>query len=108
MDLGNILGGITQAATAYRTVQNLVDPPSVGDRVAAVIDSTPATTFLDPIASPVANVPVSMRTSRKPCRRRRRRLLTRSDIADIAALKAVLGNGKNFENVLAQAMYRSR
>ncbi len=108
MDLGDILGGVTQAARTFNEVRNLVDPPSMGDRVAAVIDSSPATSFLDP-GGAVQNVPVRSRTAKKTgCRRRRRRLLTKSDLGDIAALKGIVGTGKNFENILAAAMYRAR
>jgi hypothetical protein len=52
--------------------------------------------------------PPAPRKKEAGCRRRRRRLLTKSDLGDIAALKGIVGTGKNFENILAAAMYRSR
>lgn len=38
---------------------------------------------------------------RKKTRRRRKRLATKSDIADLSSLKTVLGGGKAFENWIA-------
>lgn len=66
-----------------------------------------------PAGPPGGNVPVTVAMPRynppkKQCRRRRRRLLTSSDLGDIARLKGIVGTGKNFENILAAAMYRSR
>lgn len=114
MDLGNILGTVTDVARTYRTVQNFVDPqgpaandPTIGDRVGAVLDSSPGTTFLDPMGPP-DHLYSNGNGRRNGCRRRRRRLLTKSDLGDIAALKGIVGVGKNFENILAAAMYRSR
>ena len=101
MDLGNILGSVGNAARLYRQIQDDLDPPQPSTRIwdALVGEDTP-----------VQNVPVSQRVSMKGkgCRRRRRRLLTKSDLGDIAALKGIVGTGKNFENILAAAMYRSR
>lgn len=107
MDLGNILGGISQAAQTFADVRNLVDPPrapTLRDRAAAVMDTDPTTTFYDPAGTVLAR----QVGTKKGCRRRRRRLLTKSDLGDIAALKGIVGTGKNFENILAAAMYRSR
>lgn len=38
---------------------------------------------------------------KKRCRRRRRRLATKSDLGDLAALKAILGNGEAFKAWIA-------
>lgn len=102
MDLGDILGNVRNAVDTYRYVQETIDPPSIRDRVAAVVDSNPATTFVAPTPA------VRAAASKKGCRRRRRRLLTKSDLGDIAALKGIVGTGKHFETILAAAMYRSR
>ena len=104
MDLGNILGGVRDAVDTYRYVTGDMPSPQAqsfaGNPLAGLGDV------------PVSNVPVSQRASisqkGKGCRRRRRRLLTKSDLGDIAALKGIVGTGKNFENILAAAMYRSR
>jgi hypothetical protein len=102
-DLGNILNNTRNAASTYRFVQDTLDPPqpTLADRAWSLVDGDPATT----IANPVRTAVMPKKTG---CRRRRRRLLTKSDLGDIAALKGIVGTGKNFENILSAAMYRSR
>lgn len=103
MDLGSI---ITDLGTAYiktkyaptvqPTIQTVSVPSvqpaySLGDVGSDIIDY-----FTDPATGTV--VPVK---KKKPCRRRRRRLATKSDLGDLAALKAILGNGEAFKAWIA-------
>ena len=100
MDLGSI---ITELGTAY--IQNRY-APSVQTVGASPTTVQPAydlfdagSDVIDFFTAPDGTiVPVK---KKKKCRRRRRRLATVSDIADLASLKAVLGNGDAFKTWIA-------
>ncbi len=95
MDLGNLIGDIATTYIQTRYAQ----PPAVAaqpaysafDAGSDIIDF-----FTDPATGTV--IPVK---KKKPCRRRRKRLATKSDLGDLAALKAILGNGEAFKAWIA-------
>lgn len=96
MDLGSIITdlGTTYIKSKYAqtptpTVQPVYSLPELaGDVVDFFVD--PATQTIQPVAK-----------QKKRCRRRRRRLATKSDLGDLAALKAILGNGEAFKAWIA-------
>lgn len=96
LDLGDIVKtlGTTYIQTKYAPEPVVQAQPaySVFDAGSDIIDY-----FTDPGTGAV--VPVK---KKKPCRRRRRRrLATKSDLGDLAALKAILGNGEAFKAWIA-------
>lgn len=100
MDLGQILNTGLDLYGRYQQIQTLQQPVSV----------TPA--YNNPLVPDIIEQyvpgftadgePVLM-PAKKPCkrRRRRRRLATKSDLGDLAALKAILGNGEAFKAWIA-------
>lgn len=99
MDLGNLFGQIISGVTQYQVakasapqVTNFAGP-SLPEMAGNVVEY-----FTDDATGEAAVVAV-----KKPCkrRRRRRRLATQSDIRDLAALKAVLGDGQNLKTWIA-------
>lgn len=99
MDLGDILGTVTKGVIDYQIAK--ASQPTV---VQAPVPTTPAFNplsggVLDFFTDDTGNV-VAVK---KPCkrRRRRRRLATKSDLGDLAALKAILGNGEAFKAWIA-------
>ena len=99
MDLGSI---ITDLGTAYIKTKYAPSPTFSGPVAATpafdpfAIGGDIVDYFTDPGTGAV--VPVK---KKKPCRRRRRRLATKSDLGDLAALKAILGNGEVFKAWIA-------
>lgn len=99
MDLGEIITGLgkTYIEAKYSTpsitpVPQTTPVYSLPEMGADIVDF-----FTDPATGAV--VPVK---AKKPCRRRRRRrLATKSDLGDLAALKAILGNGEAFKAWIA-------
>ena len=99
MDLGSI---ITDLGTAYIKTKYAPSPTFVG-----LVAATPAYNvgdlggdIIDFFTDPATGTVVSVK-KKKPCRRRRRRLATKSDLGDLAALKAILGNGEAFKAWIA-------
>lgn len=94
MDLGSIF---TDLATTFIQTKYAPTPttqvlgPSLPQVGSDIIDY-----FTDPGTGVVMPV-----TRKKPCRRRRKRLATKSDLGDLAALKAILGNGEAFKAWIA-------
>jgi len=99
MDLGAL---ITDLGTAYiktkyapqptgsfPTVQPAYSLPELGGDI------------IDYFTDPATGTVVPVKAKKKPCRRRRRRLATKSDLGDLAALKAILGNGEAFKAWIA-------
>ena len=100
MDLGSLLTdlGRTYIQTKYAqpTVQTVSNPTTVQPAY-DLFDA--GSDVIDFFTAPDGTiVPVK---KKKKCRRRRRRLATVSDIADLASLKAVLGNGDAFKTWIA-------
>lgn len=95
MDLGSI---ITDLGTSYIQAKYAPKPqvqaqpayslPQLGGDIVDFF-SDPATGQIIPVKK------------KKPCRRRRKRLATKSDLGDLAALKAILGNGEAFKAWIA-------
>ena len=110
MDLSSLLGGVTQAATAYygyraqRDAQRLQQAPYQGSWQDWLDGPTD---WLEPSApqTPPVGGRVIPRRPGAPCRRRRRRrMLTKSDIADISTMASILGkNSEAFKTWLAKA-----
>jgi len=100
MDLGALLTdlGKTYITTKYApSVQTVSSPPINVQPAYDLFDA--GSDVIDYFTSPDGTiVPVK---KKKKCRRRRRRLATVSDIADLASLKAVLGNGDAFKTWIA-------
>lgn len=98
MDLGAL---VTDLATTY--IQTKYAPTST-PTVQTVDYTIPGLGLnvdpLDLFTDPVTGV-VTAATKKKCKRRRRKRLATKSDIADLAALKAILGNGESFKTWIA-------
>lgn len=100
MDLGSI---ITDLGTAYIQTKYAPNPGFSGP-----VQTQPAYTVLDAGSDIIdyftnpATGTVTPVVKKKPCRRRRRRrLATKSDLGDLAALKAILGNGEAFKAWIA-------
>lgn len=98
------LGGLVQTA-AEAWIQSELAPTPVSYAPPATIPADyqvgplnldPFDLFTDPVTGQQTMVP-----RQKKCRRRRKRLATVSDIKDLAALKAVLGNGEAFKTWIA-------
>jgi len=95
MDLGALITdlGTQYIRTRYApqpTVQPVLNAPFIPDAVEQF-----APWFEDGAGNLVAM------PQKKRCRRRRRRLATKSDLGDLAALKAILGNGEAFKAWIA-------
>ena len=107
MDLGSLIKdlGTTYIQSRYAQPQQVpvsFDPygvtPAVAPAVAGGIGLAAGELydyFTDPATGGVFG------TKKKKCRKRRRRLATVSDIADLAALKSILGNGDAFKTWIA-------
>lgn len=107
MDLGSLIKdlGTSYIQTRYAQPQQIpvsFDPygvtPAVAPAVAGGIGLAAGELydyFTDPATGGVFG------TKKKKCRKRRRRLATVSDIADLAALKSILGNGDAFKTWIA-------
>ena len=107
MDLGSLIKdlGTSYIQTRYAqppVVQGGFDPYSVTPALAPAIAGGVGLAagelydyFTDPATGGVFG------TKKKKCRKRRRRLATVSDIADLAALKSILGNGDAFKTWIA-------
>lgn len=94
MDLGALL---TDLGTAY--IQTKYAQPAVQAQPALSLPGWgDVVEFFDESTGNVVQMPAGQK---KRCRRRRRRLATTSDIKDLAALKAVLGNGEAFKTWIA-------
>ena len=99
MDLGSILNTGLDLWGKYETIQSTRNQPvsyqqpvySLPEMGGDIVDF-----FTDPKTGTI--VPVK---KKKPCRRRRKRLATKSDLGDLAALKAILGNGEAFKAWIA-------
>lgn len=95
MDLGALITdlGTQYIRTRYApqpTVQPVLNAPFIPDAVEQF-----APWYEDGSGNLVAM------PQKKRCRRRRRRLATKSDLGDLAALKAILGNGEAFKAWIA-------
>ena len=79
---------------------------ALGDIAGQLTGPSPAP-FVGPTPPP-AQVIVDTRTGQvKPCRRkRRRRLLTPTDLSDLAALKAIVGGGQALNFAVTKAIRR--
>ena len=93
MDLGQLAGDLLKTAGEAYIARQLAP-----------------TGYSAPIAAqPALNIPFidvvpegAVAAAKKKCRRRRRkRLATKSDLGDLAALKAILGNGEAFKMWIA-------
>lgn len=100
MDLGNLLSRGLDLYGQYQQIQQLQQPvayqptynnPLVPDIIEQYVPGFTAD------GEPVL-VPAQKKCKR---RRRRRRLATKSDLGDLAALKAILGNGEAFKAWIA-------
>ena len=108
MDLGNLLGDLGTAyiqARYSQPAQPQVQPAAL-DFDIPFVDVVPQ----NPGAGPASDSCGGQWVYKKHCgqykwvkvkRRRRKRLATRSDLRDLAALKGVLGQGKAFETWIA-------
>lgn len=94
IDWGNVLSGAIDIAQGQR--------PGGGSTYSPLPFAGPGTTQVP------AQVTVDTRTGEvKPCRRRRRRrLLTPTDLSDLAALAAVVGKGDALKLAVAKAVRR--
>lgn len=99
MDLGNIIGTL---AGGYRDIQiakasNATIPPQFRGPVTQAFLPT-WSDAVEYFTDPVTGETVAARKAEcKPKRRRRRRLATKSDLSDLAALKGILGSGEAFK-----------
>ena len=99
MDLGSIIGGVSDVVDIYNRVKYGPTGGTTIQPYPGPISTTPA--FLPDFGYDVeADIPF-LDIVKKKKRRRRRRLATVSDIKDLAALKAVLGNGEAFKTWIA-------
>lgn len=110
MDLGSILGGAVDIYKDYQIAKNTgkyLDTKAAGYAMQQPVLNVP---FVDVIPEQDVSTKGMVWNPRANCgqggwvksrRRRRRRLATTSDIKDLAALKAVLGQGKAFETWIA-------
>lgn len=94
MDLGNLISDLGTAYITSKYSQPTVQPVQYTPQV------QPA---FDPFDLPFVDIAPdgTMVRAKKKCRRRRRRLATKSDLGDLAALKAILGNGEAFKAWIA-------
>jgi len=97
MDLGSL---ITDLGTTYiKTKYAQTATPAVQAQPAySVFDA--GSDIIDYFSDPATGAVVPVR-KKKVCRRRRKRLATKSDLGDLAALKAILGNGEAFKAWIA-------
>lgn len=93
MDLGDLLGKGLDLYSQYQQIK-YAQPPQV-----SVQQPTIQTADFDWGIEP--DIPFVDVVKKKRCRRRRRRLATKSDLGDLAALKAILGNGEAFKAWIA-------
>lgn len=96
LDLGDIVKtlGTTYIQTKYAPQPTVQAQPvyTLPELGSDIVDF-----FTDPSTGAITPV-----RAKKPCRRRRRRrLATKSDLGDLAALKAILGNGEAFKAWIA-------
>lgn len=95
MDLGSI---ITDLGTQYIKTKYAPQPPVAVQPAYSVFDA--GSDIIDYFTDPTTGTVVPVQPKKK-CRRRRRRLATKSDLGDLAALKAILGNGEAFKAWIA-------
>lgn len=100
MDLGNILNTGLDIYSKYQTIKNagqsvtqvpVYNSPLIPDQLEQFM----------PYFDEATGQTVMVSQPKKRCRRRRRRLATKSDLGDLAALKAILGNGEAFKAWIA-------
>lgn len=96
MDLGNLLGDVIKTVGQYK-IAELQQPVYQQPAFIGTLPGMVQDFFFDETTGETVAV-----MKKKPCkRRRRRRLATKSDIADLAALQAVLGKGEAFKTWIA-------
>lgn len=100
MDLGTILGGVQTAVDIYGQYKAINQPQTVAYQPALQTLPEVGGSIIDFFTDPTTGAVVPVR-KKKPCRRRRKRLATKSDLGDLAALKAILGNGEAFKAWIA-------
>lgn len=93
MDLGDLLGKGLDLYSQYQQIK-YAQPTAT-----PVQQPTIQTADFDWGVEP--DIPFIDVVKKKRCRRRRRRLATKSDLGDLAALKAILGNGEAFKAWIA-------
>ena len=98
MDLGNLFGQIISGVTQYQVAK--AQQPQVSNFTGTLPETVGQ--VWDYVTDGDTGEAVAVAV-KKPCkrRRRRRRLATQSDIRDLAALKAVLGDGQNLKTWIA-------
>jgi len=96
LDLGSIITGVAGAYFGNKYAQPAPTTflPDWGDLTNPFGATTPTTTAVPPGMTTAGCAPGYMK---KKTRRRRKRLATRSDIKDLAALKGVIGGGEAFK-----------
>lgn len=99
MDLGNLLNTGLDLYGKYTEIKNLQNPTSFPVQSNVVGPSW--TDALDFFVDPGTGETVAVSKPKCKRRRRRKRLATTSDIKDLAALKAVLGDGQNLKTWIA-------
>jgi len=100
MDLGAILGGVQTAVDIYGQYKAITQPQTVAYQPSLQTLPQVGSSIIDFFTDPATGAVVPVR-KKKPCRRRRKRLATKSDLGDLAALKAILGNGEAFKAWIA-------
>ena len=100
MDLGTILGGVQTAVDIYGQYKAIQSPQTVAYQPALQTLPEVGGSIIDLFTDPATGAVVPVK-KKKPCRRRRKRLATKSDLGDLAALKAILGNGEAFKAWIA-------
>lgn len=100
MDLGSIITGLGSSYIAARYSQQPIQAqPAFGVPFVDVIPETDSHQCGRQLWDPKANCGQGKWI--KKSRKRRKRLASRSDLKDLAALKGVLGGGKAFETWIA-------
>lgn len=123
MDLGGFLGGVVDLGSAYigaryggqtppqqfMPVNSPIIPDVLENPLRSYLDAPPTTAYeAVPVAPGSANDPMKgmvwnpranngQGAWQKRCRKRRKRLASKSDLADLASLKGILGQGKLME-----------
>lgn len=99
--LSDIIGGITDYQVAKQYALPVVRPnsPFIPDFIEYGVAGAPATTKQTVTYDNATGQVIGVAKCKR--RRRRRRLATKSDIADLAALKAIIGGGKALDAWIA-------
>ena len=97
LDLGGLIGDLGRAYIETRYAPEPVIQTIPADYQMGPFNLDPFDLVTDPATG--QQIPVPRR--KKKCRRRRQRLATKSDLADLAALRQILGNGENFKAWIA-------